>query len=73
VSCADEKPSIQARARIHETAAPARGRGQLVEATYERRGALTYLAAWDVRRGRVFGARSQRAASPRLTAVRQVM
>ena len=55
VICADEKPSIQARARIHEAVAPACSHGQLVEPTYERRGALTYLAAWDVRRGRVFG------------------
>jgi hypothetical protein len=54
---ADEKPSIQARRRIHETLAPAAGvkRGQRVEHTYERGGALTYLAAWDVRRGRVLG------------------
>jgi hypothetical protein len=58
---ADEKPSIQARQRIHETLPPAAGigRGQRVEHTYERGGALTYLAAWDVRRGRVFG-RSER-------------
>jgi hypothetical protein len=57
VLCADEKPSIQARARIARTLPPAPGvaRGQRVEHTYERRGALTYLAAWDVRRGRVFG------------------
>ncbi len=26
-----------------------------MEHTYKRGGALTYLAAWDVRRGRVFG------------------
>jgi DDE superfamily endonuclease len=54
---ADEKPSIQARQRIHETLPPAAGvgRGQHVEHTYQRGGALTYLAAWDVRRGRVFG------------------
>jgi hypothetical protein len=57
VICADEKPSIQARARMAETLPPTPGvpRGQWVEHTYERRGALTYLAAWDVRRGRVFG------------------
>ena len=57
VICADEKPSIQARRRIHETLPPTPGipRGQRVEHTYERGGALTYLAAWDVRRGRVFG------------------
>jgi hypothetical protein len=55
VICADEKPSIQARARIHPSAPPTPGGGQLVEHTYERRGALTYLAAWDVKRGRAFG------------------
>jgi len=59
VISADEKPSIQARSRIHESLPPAQGHGQRVEHTYERRGALTYLAAWDVRRGRVFG-RSER-------------
>jgi hypothetical protein len=54
VICADEKPSIQARARIHETLPPSSGsRGLRVEHTYERRGALTYLAALDIgRRGK---------------------
>jgi hypothetical protein len=53
VICADEKPSIQARARIHETLPPAPGaRGQRVEHTYERMGALTYLAALDIGRKR---------------------
>jgi transposase len=38
VVCADEKPSIQARARIHEPRPPEPGsRGQRVEHTYERR------------------------------------
>ncbi len=61
VICADEKPSIQARRRIHETLPPAGGsRGQRVEHTYKRGGALTYLAALDIgrrggRRPRVFG------------------
>jgi hypothetical protein len=61
VICADEKPSIQARRRIHETLPPAPGtRGQRVEHTYRRAGALTYLAALDIgrhggRRPRVFG------------------
>jgi hypothetical protein len=61
VICADEKPSIQARARVHPPLAPSSGsRGQRVEHTYERRGALTYLAALDIgrrgrRRPRVFG------------------
>ena len=56
VLCADEKPSIQARARLHATQPPApAGDGQLVEHEYERRGALCYLAAWDVRRAKLFG------------------
>jgi hypothetical protein len=61
VICADEKPSIQARARIHPPLPVASGsRGQRVEHTYERKGALTYLAALDIgrrgrRRPRVFG------------------
>jgi len=57
VVSADEKPSIQARGRIAETLPPKAGvaRGQRVEHTYERNGALTYLAAWDVRRGGVIG------------------
>jgi hypothetical protein len=61
VISADEKPSIQARQRIHPSLPPAAGvpRGQRVEHTYKRGGALTYLAAWDVRRGHVFG-RSER-------------
>jgi DDE superfamily endonuclease len=64
VISADEKPSIQARARIHPTAPPGPGHGQLVEHTYKQMGALTYLAALDIgRRGhrppRVFG-RSER-------------
>jgi hypothetical protein len=55
VLCADEKPSIQARARLHETAAPlAGGEGQLVEHEYARMGALCYLATWDVKRAKLF-------------------
>ena len=55
VVCADEKPSIQARARKHpsQPVTPG-GDGQLVEHEYERKGALCYLAAWDVRRARLF-------------------
>jgi hypothetical protein len=55
VICADAKPSIQARKRIHPSAPPAAGRGQRVEHEYERMGALSYLDAWDVRRGGVIG------------------
>ena len=53
--CCDEKPSIQARARKHpsQPAMPG-GDGQLVEHEYERKGALCYLAGWDVRRARLF-------------------
>jgi DDE superfamily endonuclease len=55
VLCADEKPSIQARARLHPTAAPLPGGdGQLVEHEYERMGALCYLACWDVKRAKLF-------------------
>jgi hypothetical protein len=67
VICADAKPSIQARARIHPSAAPTPGRGQRVEHEYQRMGALTYFDAWDVRRGKVMGAANPRAASPRST------
>jgi hypothetical protein len=55
VICADAKPSIQARRRIHPSAPPAPGGGQLVEHEYERLGAITYFDAWDVRRGQVIG------------------
>ena len=55
VICADAKPSIQARRRIHESASPAPGRGQRVEHEYERLGAVTYFDAWDVRRGKITG------------------
>jgi hypothetical protein len=55
VICADAKPSIQARRRIHPSLPPASRRGQRVEHEYQRLGAVTYLDAWDVRRGRVMG------------------
>ena len=55
VVSSDEKTSIQARVRCHETLAPAPGRQQRVEFEYERGGALQYLAAWDVHRAKVFG------------------
>jgi hypothetical protein len=52
---ADEKPSIQARRRCHPALPPAPGRTAYIENEYERKGALQYLAAWDVRRGYVMG------------------
>jgi DDE superfamily endonuclease len=55
VLCAAEKPSLQARARLHPTAAPLPGGdGQLLEHEYDRMGALCYLGAWDVRRAKLF-------------------
>jgi hypothetical protein len=54
VVCADEKPSIQARKRIAGTRPARRDAGQKVEHTYERMGALCYLAAWDARGARIF-------------------
>jgi hypothetical protein len=52
---AEEQTSIQARLRGHPSLPPAPGRAMRIEPEYERRGALQYLAAWDVRRGGVMG------------------
>ncbi len=52
---ADEKTSIQARRRCPPTQPPGPGRPMRVEHEYERLGAWAYLAAWDVRRARIFG------------------
>jgi hypothetical protein len=60
VVCADEKTSIQARARIHAGSPPGPGRAGRVEHEYERTGALAYFAAWDVHRAQVFGRCEQR-------------
>jgi transposase len=55
VLCSDEKTSIQARCRCHPTLPPGLARTMRVEHEYDRGGALAYLAAWDVHRGKVFG------------------
>jgi hypothetical protein len=55
VISADEKTSIQARHRRHRSLGARTGEGQKVEFEYARRGALSYLAAWDVRRAKLFG------------------
>jgi hypothetical protein len=55
VISADEKPSIQARRRKHASLGPASGRPMRIEHEYFRAGALTYLAAWDVHRAKLFG------------------
>lgn len=52
---ADEKTSIQARIRCHDSLSPEPGQPARIESEYERGGALQYLAAWDVRRGMVMG------------------
>jgi hypothetical protein len=55
VISADEKTSIQARIRLHPSLPPQSGEPMRVEFEYERGGALAYLAAWDVRRAKIFG------------------
>jgi hypothetical protein len=52
---ADEKTSIQARIRCHESLPPGPGRPRRIEFEYKRGSALQYIAAWDVRRGYVMG------------------
>jgi len=54
VISADEKTSIQARRRIYPTLPTTAGRAMRVEHEYERAGAWAYLAAWDVRRAKIF-------------------
>ncbi len=55
VLCADEKTSIQARCRCHPTLPAAARRVMRVEHEYERKGALAYMAAWDVHRAALLG------------------
>jgi hypothetical protein len=55
VLSADEKTSIQARCRKHPSYPAVPNAPMLVEHEYDRAGALVYLAAWDVRRARLFG------------------
>jgi len=55
VISADEKTSIQARARKHPSAKTRPGLPMKVEHEYKRLGAWAYLAALDVHRFRIFG------------------
>jgi hypothetical protein len=55
VISADEKTSIQSRIRKHTRLAPIAGKCMRVEHEYKRGGSLNYIAAWDVKRARVFG------------------
>jgi len=55
VLSADEKTSIQARARRHRTYPTLPGSPMKVEHEYERCGAWAYIAALDVHRAKLFG------------------
>jgi len=55
VISADEKTSVQARCRCHPSLPPGLSRLMRVEHEYERKGAVAYLAAYDVHRAQVFG------------------
>jgi DDE superfamily endonuclease len=55
VISSDEKTSIQARVRCHESLVAAPRRATRIEHEYGRGGALQYLAAWDVHRAKIFG------------------
>ena len=52
---ADEKTSVQARARRHRTRPTQCGSSMRVEHEYRRRGAWAYLAALNVHRAKLFG------------------
>ena len=51
----DEKTSIQARRRFHSTLPTAPRKAMRIEHEYKRMGAWAYMAAWDVRRAKIFG------------------
>jgi transposase len=55
VLSSDEKTSIQARDHADGATPPQPRRRRRIDPTYKRKGALQYLAAWDVRRGLIFG------------------
>lgn len=55
VISSDEKTSIQARHRKVIGIGPQPHQPRLLEFEYDRRGALAYLAAWDVHQAKLFG------------------
>jgi hypothetical protein len=55
VLSAEEKTSIQARHHRHPNLPTDKDRLMRVEHDYQRKGALAYLAAWDVHRAKLFG------------------
>lgn len=74
VISADEKTSIQARIRVHASLPPKTKEPMRVEFEYDRGGALAYLAAWDVRRAKIFGrCETTTGIAPFGALVRQVM
>ena len=74
VISSDEKTSIQARCRCHPTLSPGAARTMRVNHEYQRKGALAYLAAYDVHRARVFGhCAAKTGIAPFMTLVEQVM
>jgi hypothetical protein len=76
VISAAEKTSMQARSRRHRSQPPA-GEAQPMRVEheeYERKGALAYLAAWDVHRAKLFGrCESKNGIEPFGSLVEQVM
>jgi hypothetical protein len=74
VISSDEKTSIQARCRCHPTLPPGAARTMRVNHEYDRGGALSYLAAYDVHRAHVFGhCAPTTGIVPFMTLVEQVM
>ena len=74
VLSSDEKTSIQARCRCHPTLPPGASRMMRVNHEYDRGGALSYLAAYDVHHARVFGhCTATTGIVPFMTLVEQVM
>jgi transposase len=74
VISSDEKPSIQARCRCHPTLPPGKGRAMRIEHDYDRAGALTYLAAYDVHRAVLHGrCAASTGIEPFMALVEQVM
>jgi hypothetical protein len=55
VISADEKTSIQARCRCHPSLPPRTSQMMRISHDYHRRGAIAYLAAYDVHQAKVFG------------------
>ncbi|BCY08576.1 IS630 family transposase [Actinoplanes sp. L3-i22] len=74
VISSDEKTSIQARCRCHPTLAPGVARIMRVNHEYQRKGALAYLAAYDVHQAQVFSHRNAKTGIlPFMTLAEQVM